>query len=70
VIPSVIFNLNFEFNQNFSETAKYHQRLFNPLVIPSVIFNLKFSFNLNFSENHQITPTTFQSIGDFVCNEQ
>jgi hypothetical protein len=33
-------------------------------VIPSVIFNL------NFSENHQITPTTFQSIGDFICKEQ
>jgi hypothetical protein len=24
VIPSVIFNLKFEFNQKFSETAKYH----------------------------------------------
>jgi hypothetical protein len=64
VIPSVIFNLNFEFNQKFSETAKYHRRLFNPSVIPSVIFNL------NFSENHQITPMTFQSVGDFVCKEQ
>jgi hypothetical protein len=42
VIPSVIFNLNFEFNQKFLETVKYHQRLFNPLVIPSVIFNLNF----------------------------
>jgi len=70
VIPSVIFNLNFEFNQKFSETAYYHRRLFNPSVIPSVIFNLKFLFNLNFSENRQITPLTFQSIGDFVCKEQ
>jgi len=60
VILSAIFNLNFEFNQKFSETAKYHRQLFNPSVIPSVIFNL------NFSENRQITPTTFQSVGDFV----
>ena len=70
MIPSVIFNLNFEFNKKFSETAKYHRWLFNPSVIPSVIFNLNFLFNLNFSENRQITPMTFQSVGDFVCKEQ
>jgi len=34
------------------------------LVILSVIFNL------NFSGNRQITPKTFQSIGDFVYKEQ
>jgi len=70
VISSIIFNLNFEFNEKFSETAKYHRRLFNLSVIPSVIFNLNFLFNLNFSENRQITLTTFQSVGDFVCKEQ
>jgi hypothetical protein len=42
MILSVIFNLIFQFNKKFSETAKYHQRLFNHLVIPSVIFNLIF----------------------------
>jgi hypothetical protein len=39
-------------------------------VIPFVIFNLNFLFNQNFSETRQITPTIFQSIGDFVCKEQ
>jgi hypothetical protein len=63
MILSIIFNLNFEFNQKISETVKYH-RLFNPSVIPSVIFNL------NFLENRQITPMTFQSVSDFVCKEQ
>jgi hypothetical protein len=70
VIPSVIFNLNFKFNKKISETAKNHRRLFNPSVIPSVIFNLNFLFNLNFSENRQITPMTFQSVDDFVYEEQ
>jgi hypothetical protein len=64
VIPPVIFNLNFEFNQKILETVKYHRRLFNPSVMPSVIFNL------NFSENRQITLTTFQSVSDFFCKEQ
>jgi len=70
VILSVIFNLIFQFNKKFSETAKYHQRLFNHLVIPSVIFNLNFLFDQNFSETRQITPMTFQSVGDFVCKKQ
>jgi hypothetical protein len=64
MILSIIFNLNFEFNQKISETVKYHRRLFNPSVIPSVIFNL------NFLENRQITPMTFQSVSDFFCKEQ
>jgi len=64
MILSIIFNLNSEFNKKISETAKYHRRLFNPSVIPSVIFNLIFL------KNRQITPTTFQSVGDFVCKEQ
>jgi hypothetical protein len=70
VIPSVIFNLNFQFNNFFSKTVKYHQQLFNLSVIPSVIFNLDFQFNQKISKTHQITPTTFQSVGDFVCKEQ
>jgi hypothetical protein len=67
MIPSVIFNLNFQFNQKFSETAKYHQRLFNPSVISYVIFNLNFQFNQKFSETRQITLMTFQFVSDFVC---
>jgi hypothetical protein len=71
VISFVIFNLNFQFNQKFSETAKYRRRLFNPLVILSVIFNLIIHFNKKFSETRQITPTsTFQSVSDFICKEQ
>jgi hypothetical protein len=45
VIPSVIFNLNFQFNKKFSETIKYHRQLFNQLVILSEIFNLNIQFN-------------------------
>jgi hypothetical protein len=56
---SVIFNLNFQFNQKFSKTAKYHRQLFNPSVIFSVIFNLNFQFNQNFLETRQITSTNF-----------
>jgi hypothetical protein len=69
VIPYVIFNLNFQFNQKFSETAKFHRSLFNPLVILSVIFNLNFQFTRKFSETRQITTTTFQSIDDFTYKE-
>jgi len=70
VIPFVIFNLNFQFNRKVSETAKYHWRLFNPLVILSKMFNLSIHFNQKFSETHKITPMTFQSVGDFVCKKQ
>jgi len=70
VILFVIFNFNFQFNRKFLETAKYHRRLFNPLVILSVIFNLNNHFNQKFSETNQITSTTFQSTSDFFCKEQ
>jgi hypothetical protein len=70
VILSVIFNLNFQFNKTISEIVKYHWQLFNPSVIPSVIFNLNIQFNQKFSETCQITPMTFQSVGDFVCKKQ
>jgi hypothetical protein len=69
MISSIIFNLNFQFNKKFSETAKYHRRLFNSSVILSIIFNLDFQFNQKISETCQITPTTFQYVGDFICKE-
>jgi len=70
VIPSIIFNLNFQFNQKNLKINKYHLWLFNPLVIFSVIFNLNLQFNQKFVETHQITSMNFQFIGDFVCKEQ
>jgi hypothetical protein len=63
VIPLIIFNLKFQFNQKFSETPKYHRWLFSLSMILSVIFNL------NFQKTPQISSTTFQSFSDCVCKE-
>jgi hypothetical protein len=39
-------------------------------VILYVIFNLNIQFNKKILKTRQITTTTFQSVGDFICKEQ
>jgi len=60
-----------EFNQQFyRRIIKILIFLIILSVILSIIFNLNFQFNQKILETRQIIPTTFQSVGDFICKEQ